>query len=232
MRGIDNERWVKAQEAERKYWEQTTNNKFEIMGNICRNISIVKFLYKMFPEFKSLQGPFVEIGIGPIGIGCLQFIERPDADLYGVDPLPQIEPEINSSLFKAMIDACRTKYTHIQCKGEKLELPSAKCDFAFCCNVLDHTENPEDVLKEINRILKSKSYLLLSCDVLSYLSLLRHRILRIYDAAHPYKFSSSALEDLVIHCGFKPISVNHRRFEFLDNFLGREFHRILLAQKD
>ena len=39
-------------------------------------------------------------------------------------------------------------------KGENIDIPDNSVDIIFSTNVLDHCENPEDVIKECFRILK------------------------------------------------------------------------------
>jgi SAM-dependent methyltransferase len=105
--------------------------------------------------------------------------------------------------------------------GGSTELPSITFALASCYNVLDHTE--KDELKEIARILRPGGYLLLECDVLSFFSLLKHHIFRIYDAAHPHKFSSKALCKMVTQSGFRILAVNSRKYELLHQICGKLF---------
>jgi SAM-dependent methyltransferase len=55
----------------------------------------------------------------------------------------------------------------IQGRGEDLPFAEKSFDIAICLNVLDHTEKPEKVLKQINRCLKENGTLLLAIDTFS-----------------------------------------------------------------
>jgi len=193
----------------------------------------VRFLEEAVPDLHRLEGPFVEIGIGPLGVGCIHFIPAVERErkLIGVDPLPRIEYRDYPHPIQSFIAACERNYTQVQAMGENTGLPGKSFSLAVCYNVLDHTESPESILKEIARILKSGRYLLLGCDVLSLLSLIRHRILKIHDAAHPHKLFSKALERLVIESGLKILAVNYRPDELLRQFCGKGFRRLIVAQK-
>jgi len=80
--------------------------------------------------------------------------------------------------------------------GEKLPFPNRFFDVIFCTNVLDHTDNPREVVKEISRVLKKRGYFILAVHIFNK-SFKR-------DPAHPHTFTGKGVYSL-ISGRFKPV---------------------------
>lgn len=90
-------------------------------------------------------------------------------------------------------------------------------DAIRCCHVLEHTANPVEILKEINRIIKKGGILQLgipnSEDFLSYIKNLYHKIRRkykkskyscwVFPPVHLYGFTKNNIKLLLEKSGFK-----------------------------
>ena len=74
MFSILHNRWLEAQQTEKRYWDRTKSDALEFARITYGKIVAVRFLEEAVPDLHRLEGPFVEIGIGPLGVGCIHFI--------------------------------------------------------------------------------------------------------------------------------------------------------------
>lgn len=95
----------------------------------------------------------LEIGSG-IGTNCLLAKAFTGANIVGVEPAF----ESYSLLLKCISDFQEANphlpYEAINCGGENILYPDESFDFIYSFEVLEHVQNPEQVLKEIYRLLK------------------------------------------------------------------------------
>jgi hypothetical protein len=151
MNEISLSRWNQAQRAEACYWQQTIGNDSELLRITYEKTEAAQWVQRTAGWiFDDIEGTWVEVGIGPLGIGCIHFFPKSqDQTLIGVDPLPKIE--LYKPLLKpieAMIKACRGEnYRQITSMGESIELSSDSAALVACYNVLDHCYSPENLLK-------------------------------------------------------------------------------------
>ena len=95
----------------------------------------------------------LEIGSG-IGTNCLLAKAFTGADIVGVEPAPE-----SYSLLLKCIDDFRNANPHLQysainCSGEHIPYSNESFDFIYSFETLEHVQDPEQVLKEIYRLLK------------------------------------------------------------------------------
>ena len=90
-------------------------------------------------------GPRVELGIGPMGLGCIHLLPRTDGDqLIGVDPLEQTPaeewplPQPQLSTVRAFQDS----YEHVVGQAERTGLESGHFAVGVLHNMLDHVQEP------------------------------------------------------------------------------------------
>lgn len=243
LKGVSIKCWDQAQKAEREYWWRgVVNDPGEFARITSEKVSAVQWALSSTSDLLSISGPYVEIGIGPLGVGCIHFL--PDAEnrrLWGLDPLlPVDDDSLNlGPPFCSLIKTCRSgNYKQIQSMGENAGLKGNYFALTACYNVLDHCRDPKAVLKAICRILKPGGYLLLGCDVVSSLSLLKFHLYvkRVYSQgigvrAHPFHFQAAELENLVKETGFTILAVNHRRRESAHRFIGRAHRMLIVGRK-
>ena len=243
LRGMSIKCWQQAQRAEREYWWRVVvNDAGEFARITAEKVFAIQWALSTVPDLLSISGPYVEIGIGPLGVGCVHLL--PDAQnrrLVGIDPLPQIDDDSLSlpSPFCSLIEACRSgNYKQVQARGEETGLNEAHFALAVCYNALDHCCDPKAALKEICRILKPNGYLLLGCDVVSSLSLLKFHLYvkRVHSQsigvrAHPFHFQTAELENLVKKTGCTLLAVNRRRYEFIHRLFGRAHRMLIVGRK-
>ena len=79
-------------------------------------------------------------------------------------------------------------------KGENIDIPDNSVDIIFSTNVLDHCENPEDVIKECFRILKPGGLFLPSLHLIyDYLKPVS-KLIKYFDKNHPHHFVMSSMK--------------------------------------
>ena len=64
-------------------------------------------------------------------------------------------------------------------------------------NTLDHTQNPETVLKEIQRVLAEDGTLLMTLDTFTLPSFLRATLLQTLDPMHPHHFNDKITKSML-----------------------------------
>ena len=214
--GVSVERWQDAQQAERGYWAGLGADQAELARILAEKVEGGHWA-AVHGAARLREGDLVEIGIGPLGVGCIHFVQGAgERALVGVDPLellPREELSFPEPLV-ALLDRCRSHpYEHLQAKGESTGLEEGRFALASCYNVLDHVQDPGAVLREAARILAPGGLLLLACDVTSLLGDLRFRVyvrrrLResILVRAHPHRFRVAGLRRLLDEAGFRIVA--------------------------
>jgi SAM-dependent methyltransferase len=238
---VSSDRWREAQRAEREYWNWPTIDPRELARIVLGLSEAAVWAKARFPSGPP-SGEWIEIGIGPLGIGCAHFLitrEEPH-HLVGVDPLPLISlEEISPPLpLAAMIQSCRKDYEHIVAAGESTELEEARFGFAVLHNMLDHVRDPAAVLREAHRLLQPQGVMFLRCDTHSSLGQLRFEAVtrvRRSDSwlvrAHPFRFRFAELLALVREAGFSVLDRDPPRASALREIAGRSYRSSILATK-
>jgi SAM-dependent methyltransferase len=232
------QRWYDAQDAEQSFWTELSSSTSEFMHVLNEKVETAAWIASVR---KPNSGDWVEIGIGPLGVGCMHFI--PDTGvraLVGVEPLPLLGlREINlPAPLIAIVQACRTeRYVHRSGTGEATGLGAGQFGFALCYNVLDHVRDPAAVLSEASRILTEDGQLLLGCDAFSLAGRVRHHAYikrrfgdQVGVRAHPFRFAAHELVELIEDAGFHirdARSLPGRR----QQLIGRRQRLLILAEK-
>jgi SAM-dependent methyltransferase len=238
---VSADRWAVAQTAEQAYWDRVLGDDREFRRVLLEKGSTVSWLTDRLPGGLP-DGDALEIGIGPLGIGCIHFLpDSRERTLVGVEPLPLVDPGLLrlAEPYVALVRACRAhRYTHARATGENTELESDRFAVGFCYNVLDHVRDPLGVLREAHRILEPGGTLVLGVDTQSTLSVLRFKLLiersradSIGVRAHPFRFRERHVKHLVEDAGFSVRDDNGRHPRALHDFLNRAHRLLLLCEK-
>jgi SAM-dependent methyltransferase len=237
---VSSERWREAQRAEREYWNWPIIDPREL-SRIAMGLSESAVWAKQRFPFGPPSGEWIEIGIGPLGIGCAHFLITDDDPrrLIGVDPLPLIPMDENCPPpLAAMIRSCRKNYEHIVAAGEGTGLEDARFGFAVLHNMLDHVRDPVAVLREVHRMLQPQGLMFLRCDTHSWLGQLRFAAVtrvRRSDSwlvrAHPFRFRFAELLALVSESGFSVLDRDPPKASVLREIAGRSYRSSILATK-
>jgi SAM-dependent methyltransferase len=85
--------------------------------------------------------------------------------------------------------------------GENIPYPNENFDLVVCVNVIDHTIDPKEVMKEIDRVTKKDGYLVIAVYVYNdFICLMRkiaEKIPGLRNVGHPHTFSQKSFEKLV-----------------------------------
>ena len=196
MNPMKNNRWIKAQQAEKSFWiqESQTPQYIDISGETRSNSVTQELAYfdlGVVENHLSNAKCVVEVGCGPIGL--IHFIRTP-ALRIGIDPL----------IFAMERAGYRDRrgVLRLESTGETIPLSSDKADLVICYNVLDHCESPDQVLAEIYRILRPGGILLLQLHTIRELAAKFGTILSWLDPPHPFHFSKSQVFHLAHAAGF------------------------------
>jgi SAM-dependent methyltransferase len=234
------QRWQEAQRAERQFWEGVPGDPSTVVSSLASAADLGAWTETKLGS-PLPNGPWVDIGIGPLGIGCGQFL-RPDptTEVVGVDPLElvELEPGELPTPIDAAIEVCRgAGYRHVVARGEETGLEGAAYGMAILANMLDHVQDPAAVLCESCRLLRPDGVLLLSCDVFSVLGRAKHFFYnrwRMNDSvlvqAHPFRFTVQHLRDLLAEAGFRALATNDGGGAHGRRIAGRTWQMFALAR--
>jgi len=163
--------WLEAQKEEKGLWDGLIHHDYHILHTISHNAlkahGVMNSLGRR-PE-KSL-----EVGIGPFGLGISAFLPEIPFRL-ALDPLPPVsldsspDSELHSTYeLRAYMQRLRAPIHYMQGCGEELPVRTGTMDLVICCNALDHVSDPDAVLQEMHRVLKSDGYLYFDVDTFLY----------------------------------------------------------------
>lgn len=182
---IAKERWRVAQNAEKEWWKKwklLTSKEFktvvkEYWGHYLRLVA----------NYLKSQDKILDIGCGPNGM--INYIDK--GERYGLDPLM----DFYLSNFEMPKDVKWRKGI-----GEEIPFENEYFDVVITTNTLDHSHQPERMLKEIHRVLKKDGLLILTVDCYGPFSQLRRKInekLGRGGAPHPYTFTFWQVQKLL-----------------------------------
>lgn len=239
---VTRERWGIAQIAETSYWASLASSTDEFVRVLIEKATIARWIDRHVPAHAK-AGCVVELGIGPLGIGCGHFLSSPPAgELVGVEPIAllEIDDVHGPEPLRAAALACRSmRYRHVRAPGEDTGLPSGAFPLAISYNVLDHVRDPAAFLREAHRIVAPGGVLALGCDTVSVATRLRYDLYlkRRYAGevgvlAHTFRFSVRGLERLVRAAGFRIQTFEERPLRVLNELAGRSQRILLIAERE
>ena len=198
---ISFKRWLKAQDYEKSFWEKTANH---IVSGISGDLNwygwkageLEKLLFRHMDKELDKSAKILEVGSGPIGI--ISFLKW--GEKYAIDPLEDFF--VNNPI---LIKLRNPEVKYIKGVGENIPFNNEMFSLVIIDNVIDHTSNPENVLKEIYRVLKNKGLLYISVNVHSPWGAKLHRLLSMaaIDKGHPHTFTENKIRDLLKNNNFK-----------------------------
>jgi len=233
MSGVSRERWQEAQVAERGFWSTRGFGLKKFRRAVAGSIQTAEWV---LPHLQAPAGDWLEVGIGPLGVGCMHFLECP-GELHTLDP---IEPTTAEGwqlpeACRALIRSCQeTSIRHVG-QAEQLEFAEDSFTFVAMENMLDHVQDPGAVLSEARRVLRPGGLLYLAVDTFSVLGEARFKLVAqrrqretTFVRAHPHRFSSAEVLRIVSAAGFRV--TRSETPGALGNAVGRHFRTRLLAE--
>jgi SAM-dependent methyltransferase len=239
-RGVSSERWREAQRAEREYWNWPVVDAREF-ARIVLGLSEAAVWAKERLPSEVAASEWVELGIGPLGLGCGHFIDGGESHgLVGVDPLPLIPTEqlfLPTPLI-ALIESCRRDSQNVVAAAERTGLESDRFSLAILHNMLDHVRDPLGVLVETRRVLRRDGIMFLACDTYSLLGQARFTAvttLRQKESwlvrAHPFRFRLGQLLALLKRADFTVVSQEPPRGRPLQELARGSYRSMILARR-
>lgn len=166
---------------------------------------------------------FLDIGCGDGYMATL--IQDRCSRIFGIDISPT-----------ALKQAEGRGYSHLQrldLNEERLPYGDGYFDVVVCLDILEHIFDPENLLKEIHRVIRRGGILIVSVPNLRYLKYILILVIRgrvpltsgdpfIYEGGHCHYFTNKSLTGLLNKCGFKVEwrrgIIPSERFRFLELF--------------
>lgn len=199
---MKNSRWEKAQQYEQNWWSE----RGEIINFQYYKVFASQLVsdLKLIIEIKK-DPSILEVGCGPAGISTYLDSDRK----YAIDPLNDYFVSVER--FQQLRDQ-RTQY--LTAKGESLPYKEESFDLVIMDNVLDHCENPEQVMKETLRVMKKGGVLYFQQNVYT----LWGKGLRLgmekfeIDKGHPHTFTKKDIYQLLNQIGLEVIYSDSRGY--------------------
>ena len=196
-------RYREAQQAERGYWSEKHRLDLSRSAGYWFHAG-----YKKWSKRRALLDPFrvrkfrpenfqipademegsrvLDVGCGPVS-KALSLVHC--ATVSAVDPLLNVYREMQPFGWDYFETAASVG-------AEELPFDDRSFDFVYCRNVLDHTRDADQVLREIVRVMPAQGQLLLDCD---------SRYGRGGGPAHPYAWTTETLQARVFE-QFDPVT--------------------------
>lgn len=193
---VSTERWRKAQEYERSYWEDQARKIADRAGADLdfyrwRADDLVRRLRaEGRDDLVDGSASVVEIGCGPVGVAGF----FPATRRIAVDPLEGFY-RTNQKL----VERREPGVDYREGVGELLPAEDASADLVLIENCIDHTRDVDAVMKEIIRVLKPGGIMHLTVNCRIPPGFVVHRTLSrlAVDAGHPHTFTAGKARALV-----------------------------------
>lgn len=194
--------WSKAQENEKKFWDEIYVKEVSDISSykkVTFEVGIAFLLKTIMRHNLNLNrmsdSTVADIGCGPYGLvyGLSHFSNLgylKGCNIMGIDPLMDLYRS-----YRIFPECPNTKL--ITSKGESTGIENNSVDFVFSSNVIDHVENPSEVISEVRRILKKDGIFCVSSHVLYPIFNPVAPIFKYIDKNHPHHFTQSKLVNLL-----------------------------------
>lgn len=201
--------WIVAQEHERQYWNDRRLSCVGFLHDLSGNGPLALLIEKTILEsdFKKV----LEIGVGGLGIGLLWLF--PNAEIrIGVDPILPSISKCGNPFVESLVSMAQSGVQYFEATGEKMPFTNGYFDLVICNNVLDHVDEPIEILMEINRVLKPGGIIAFGVDISSIIGGTFRRLNRrlnpknIAYLLHPHDFTFYGMSKLLRSCGFTTVA--------------------------
>lgn len=187
---IDHERWIKAQEFEKKCWDEAW-----YLGDDWN-----KWWYEKFEQYSVLEKnlpddvQLIEVGCGPFTNvrlieSTLQY--KKVLKIHLSDPLIESYLSLPHSWVKENASYSTENRAIIidNSQLENLKFKNKSFDLLICINVLDHVEDVDKCFEEINRVLKKDGLLIFGQDLTDWVNKGDPTPTQDQDQGHPVRIN-------------------------------------------
>ena len=193
--------WQEAQEHERGFWiryirrELSITSRDEMVGfRLCEGrVHLCQFGLEWHDFMYSKDPPFVAGKLLDVGSSVVSVFEKcRSVSVVAIDPLlDELARHLPEIVVIGKINNCEYRCCRIQ------DVMETNFDVVWCNNVLDHTDDWQDIIRHTARVLKKSGLLFLGVDVRSEVALL--------DAAHISSFTADEVVKEVLASGFEVV---------------------------
>ncbi|MDZ4746555.1 MAG: class I SAM-dependent methyltransferase [bacterium] len=187
----DRSRWEKAQKYEKSWWD---NRKAVLDLNYFKTYSreVNEF---MPPGTVTKTTAILEIGCGPAGT----VTDLDSDDKHAIDPLVSFYSTVPE--FVAARDPRTHYYT---ARGEELPFPDSRFDLVIMDNVLDHGQEPLQIIAEMKRVIKPGGQVYFRQHVYSFWGYAVRWLMErfVLDPGHPHTYTEASLRKTLKSFGF------------------------------
>jgi ubiquinone/menaquinone biosynthesis C-methylase UbiE len=140
----------------------------------------------------------LEIGSGPVGIVS----KLCTGQRYAIDPLEKF--------YKTKDELTKLRDPAVQFldgKGEELPFDDEFFEFVIMDNILDHAENPNNILSEVYRVLKPGKVLYLGLNTRTFIGSNIHVLLSLLgiDKKHPHSYTVKTIRKTLSQSNFDSV---------------------------
>lgn len=189
-------RWRKAQESERSWWRRVADNiehgKAEPLAWYGWKASeLERRISRHIDNEEKQEARILEVGSGPVGI--VSFL--PWGRRYAIDPLEDFYQG-----HRALTELRHQEVVYLKGRGEELPFNMFSFSVVIIDNVIDHTNQPEQIVKEIHRLLNRNGIMYLSVNIHTPWGEAGHRLLAAchIDQRHPHTYTKKKIRELII----------------------------------
>lgn len=194
--------FAQAQKEELGNWQHDAGKSSRVLHELTEHAEVGEALRQIAGSARFDRT--LDVGVGPYGLG---FIAVHLADIApridGIEPLPRLTLDLPDRVLTDYVHAIQQRVNYIQSTAEKMPLDSSTYDLATCINVIDHTQDPESIIREISRVLKPSGLLVFGVNTLSTLGEIKWKINRrrrpndFMFIAHPHTYQWASADRLV-----------------------------------
>lgn len=229
--------WNTAQINEIKFWEDIyIHNKTDLVYSKTSDDGWVSFakeiLLRHNLKLDELANKIiVDIGSGPGGLikGLILIGKKENINfkkLIAIDPLMKFFKEKIG-----LIDE-QKNVVLIESMGEKLPINDNEVDYVFCTNVIDHCNNPSQIVSESKRILKTGGMFCPSLHLVYNFWTPIKNYIKFIDTNHPFHLNKTDINK-IINKSFDKFKITYAiniaddqpKFTFLNIFRNQNFFR-------
>lgn len=223
--------WKNAQINEKQFWDKIYLEKnYDIRSHQPVRVERgLEFLFKTLNRHRVKlnflnKKNVADLGCGPTGLALgldflLQNSYLNQTKIFAIDPLINHYERYGGLLKNSK------RLSLINKKGENTGLNNNSLDLVFSTNAIDHFDNPEQVIKEVRRILKPSGRFLVSSHVLYRVYSSFVPIFKYIDKNHPHHFTETSLKTL-LEKEFERVELTYSATMIEDN-PDLSFYRIL-----
>jgi len=210
---VSAQRWQAAQRAELANWQHTLRTPRNIVAEVADSVGLDGFIESVAPLRRLVRGggaAMLEVGIGPLGLGWLGLFGQSDPRrAWALDPLPllALDPLPDKELAE-FIARKRRAYTFVQTAAEQADFSPGQFQLIVCDNVLDHAQEPLEILVKCREWLSQDGFLVLGVNTFSLARLAKWRVLAALHpddgrfAMHPHAGTHGMWRRMVCRAGF------------------------------